>query len=158
MSAPKGFGKHYFTLLAIQAYTAHTVEQQCSSRVHAYTLRMDDEHDETSEDEEADALLANAALTLPAHAGHCNCYYRRITRNRILENSQPKLYISTHKFSNSVSSPPINLQPLSSQKKLFKKENSEKNSFISCSYYCVVAYAFGAGDRFEAIDNHLRSA
>jgi len=107
MSTPKGFGKNYFTLAAIQAYSAHAIEQQCSARVHAYTIQMGDECDEVSEEEEADELLSCVQLSLPEHAGHCNCYYHRITRNRILENPQQKLFISTRQFSNSVSSPPI---------------------------------------------------
>lgn len=105
MKKPKGFGKNYFTLSAIQAYNAHVLLQRCESRVHAYHAQMSRECNDEAE-EELDDVLCSEQPAIPAHAGHCNCYYRRIARNRLVENSQPKFFITTYQFSNSVSSPP----------------------------------------------------
>ena len=110
VKTPKGFGRNYFTLSAIQAYSAHTLVQQCEARVHTYSVQKSEECDDESE-EELDEVLCAVQPGIPAHAGHCSCYYKRITRNHLLENPQPKFFISTHQFSNSVSSPPI-VQPL----------------------------------------------
>jgi hypothetical protein len=68
---------------------------------------MDDECDEEADEDVPDDPVVCQHLSLPSHAGHCNCYYRRITRNRLLENPRPHLFIPTRTFSNSVSSPPI---------------------------------------------------
>ena len=118
MKTPKGFGKNYFTLSAIQAYNARKLVQKCEARVYANSIQISEECDDEAE-EELDDVLCSAQPDITAHAGHCNCYYKRITRNRILENPIPKLSITTHQFSNSVSSPPINLQLFINQRKIF---------------------------------------
>jgi hypothetical protein len=114
--SPKGFAKNYFTLSAVQAYSTHSVLQRSKARVHAYVMRLNDEcdKDETEEDDPGEHLCT-PALNIPAHAGrpegsalgvHCNCYYRRVTRNRIRQNPRPKLLISPYRLTNSAISPP----------------------------------------------------
>ena len=107
MRAPKGFGKNYFTLAAIQATVVQHHLDATSVRVHAsYLIRADWDREE-GEDEELEELLCSAVLSLPSHAGHCNCFYKRITRNRIRQNPRPRLYIQPYIYSNSVASPPV---------------------------------------------------
>ncbi len=106
MRTPKGFGRNYFTLSAIQAYNTQTLIQQCEARVHANRMQISESCDDEAE-EELDDVLFPVSPTIPAHGGHCNCYFDRITRNRILENSTPRLFIATHKLTDSVSSPPF---------------------------------------------------
>lgn len=118
--SPKGFAKNYFTLSAIQAYSTHALLQQCETRVHAYAMRISDECDKDEPEEDPDELLCTPAPNIPAHAGrpegsapgvHCNCYYRRITRNRIRQNPRPKLYIRPYRLTNSAISPPYPSPP-----------------------------------------------
>ena len=106
MRAPKGFGKNYFTLSAIQAYSSHVMVRQCEARVHAYSIKLSDECDNEEEEDDPAELLCTPVLNIPVHAGHCNCYFHRITRNRIRQNPKPKLFISPYRLSDSVSSPP----------------------------------------------------
>ena len=115
MRAPKGFGKNYFSLSAIQAYSSHVLLGQREAQVHAYTLKLSDECDSEEDEDDSGELLCSAALNIPAHAGHpagsalgahCNCYFHRITRNRIRQNPRPKLFIDPYFRTNSAISPP----------------------------------------------------
>jgi ribosomal protein L9 len=107
MRAPKGFGKNYFTLAAIQAtvvqhrLSATSVRVQASHRIHT------DREQEESENEELDERLCSSTFALPTHAGHCNCFYKRITRNRIRQNPKAKRLVQTYRYANSVTSPPV---------------------------------------------------
>ena len=107
MRKPKGFGKNYFTLAAIQA----TVVQH---HLNATSVRIASDHlvhtaweQEESETQELEELLLSSAPSLPTHAGHCNCYYHRVTRNLILQNPKAKISIKPYLYANSVTSPPI---------------------------------------------------
>ena len=106
MRAPKGFGKNYFTLAAIQATVVQHHLSATSVSVRASHLIHADWEQEESEDEELEELLCNSSFSLPTHAGHCNCFYKRITRNRIRHNDRPKQHIQPYLYANSVTSPP----------------------------------------------------
>lgn len=107
MRTPKGFGKNYFTLAAIQATVVQHHLSATSVRVQASHLIHTDWEQEASENEEIDELLCSSSFTLPTHAGHCNCFYNRITRNRIRQNPKAKLLVQTYRYANSVTSPPM---------------------------------------------------
>ena len=109
MRSPKGFGKNYFTLAAIQATVVQHRLDVTSVRIAAshFTLNSDDQ--ESSEEELLDELLLSSAPALPTHAGHCNCYYHRVTRNLILQNSKAKHSVKPYLYANSVTSPPFSL-------------------------------------------------
>lgn len=109
MRAPKGFGKNYFTLAAIQATVVQHHLSATSVRVQASHLREPDWETKESDDEELEELLCSSTFSLPTHAGHCNCFYNRITRNRIRHNNRPKQYIQPYIYANSVTSPPLSL-------------------------------------------------
>jgi hypothetical protein len=109
MRKPKGFGKNYFTLAAIQA----TVVQH---HLDATSVRMTSDHliytaweQEESEAQELEELLLCSTPSLPTHAGHCNCYYHRVTRNLILQNAKAKHSVKPYLYANSVTSPPYSL-------------------------------------------------
>ena len=107
MRAPKGFGKNYFTLAAIQASVVQHHLSATSTRVNASHLIHTDWEQEVCEDKELEELLCASTFTLPTHAGHCNCFYNRITRNRILHHNKPRHNIQTYLYTNSVTSPPM---------------------------------------------------
>ena len=107
MRSPKGFGKNYFTLAAIQATVVQHRLDATSVRVQSAHLLHTDWQQEENEEEELDELLCSAVFSLPSHAGHCNCFYNRITRNRIRQNPRPKRRIQPYIYSNSVASPPV---------------------------------------------------
>ena len=106
MRMPKGFGKNYFTLAAIQATVVQHHLSATSVRVQASHLIHADFEQEKSEDEELEELLCSSTFSLPTHAGHCNCFYKRITRNLIRNNPTPKQYVQPYLYANSVTSPP----------------------------------------------------
>lgn len=106
MRAPKGFGKNYFTLAAIQATVVQHHLSATSVRIESeHLLHTGFEHEE-GETEELEALLCTSTFSLPTHAGHCNCYYNRITRNRIRQNPRQKQRVEPYIYANSVTSPP----------------------------------------------------
>ena len=109
MRTPKGFGKNYFTLAAIQATVVQHHLSATSVRVNASHLIHADWEQEESESEELEELLCSSTFALPSHAGHCNCFYKRITRNRIRHNNRPKLPNLIYLYTNSVTSPPFSL-------------------------------------------------
>ena len=109
MRAPKGFGKNYFTLAAIQASVVQHHLSATAVRVNDAHLVHTEWEQEESENEELEELLCTSTFTLPTHAGHCNCYYHRVTRNLILQNSQAKLTVKPYLYANSVTSPPNSL-------------------------------------------------
>jgi len=106
MRKPKGFGKNYFTLAAIQATTVQHHLSATSVRITSEHLMTTGYEQEESELQELDELLLSSTPSLPTHAGHCNCYYNRVTRNRIRHNNRPQLPNLTYRYTNSVTSPP----------------------------------------------------
>ena len=106
MRAPKGFGKNYFTLAAIQATVVQHHLSATSVRIQASHLVQPDWETKESDDDELEELLTCTVLSLPTHAGHCNCFYNRITRNRIRHNAKPQCNIRPYRYANSVTSPP----------------------------------------------------
>ncbi|MCJ7765428.1 MAG: hypothetical protein MUP09_05755 [Thiovulaceae bacterium] len=120
MRRPKGFGKNYFTLAAIQATVVQHHLDATSVRVRASHLAVTGFEDEPDEEkDETQELLCSSHPYLPSHAGHCNCFYNRITRNRIRRYNRPKLLVQTYRYANSVTSPPMHLTSSHQQKTYF---------------------------------------
>lgn len=114
MRTPKGFGKNYFTLTAIQAYAAAVTLHRQSVRTEAYRLQIGDESDEAVDDED-DALLLCISAPAPEgqsgrSAAHCNCRFRRIARHRLLNCPLANLNIPTYIHTHSALSPPSSLR------------------------------------------------
>lgn len=104
---PKGFGKNYFTLAAIQMVVSEQKLSSISSSVnesHTY-ISLYKNLDEPLDIDEL-SLLEEFSLPKPSQASHCNCHYKKITKNLIEKNPKQQLNIETYKFTNSVSSPP----------------------------------------------------
>ncbi len=107
MRMPKGFGKNYFTLAAIQASVVQHHLSATSVRIASDHLIYPEFEEKESEPEALEELLCSSTFSLPTHAGHCNCYYHRVTRNLILQNSKAKLTVKPYLYANSVTSPPL---------------------------------------------------
>ena len=106
MRMPKGFGKNYFTLAAIQASVVQHHLSATSIRIASDHLTSTKWEEKESESEELEELLCSSTFTLPTHAGHCDCYYRQLTRKHILLNAKPQQNIQAYLYANSVTSPP----------------------------------------------------
>jgi hypothetical protein len=143
VKSPKGFGRNYFTLSAIQAYSAHTLIQQCAARVYANSVQMAEECDDETEEELEDVLCA-AELDLPTHSGHCRGCFRPVTRRRIIENSRQKLFITTHRFSNSVSSPPTDQSAFMSKKSTLSRKPLMNKTVLSVAALAALSLALPA--------------
>ncbi len=95
MRSPKGFGKNYFSLAAIQAYSSsacsHAVYTAARTHTRSYGISADDESEAPPGEEICDLLLDEQ----PEPSGrpcHCNCFFRRRTRaveRRVRFNKRP---------------------------------------------------------------------
>lgn len=106
MRAPRGFGKNYFTLNAIQAYaSAHRLGQD------AHRIRIRREN-RLQIAEEADALddpppeLLAPIEPLPTQGGLCNCRFARLSHLCLRRNKRPKKLIVSPIHTYSTLSPP----------------------------------------------------
>jgi len=80
----RGFGKNYFKLSAILAYSvAHKLQSQVTSAQTLFRLSHDSEALEAGDP--PDELLEESLLQ-PTKPCHCNCYYKRKTRLTLLLN------------------------------------------------------------------------
>ena len=80
MRAPKGFGKRYFTLASILAYSIEKkLQNQTVQITSLFTQRLLSENEEVDEDDPPLDIL-NCLRTLNAKPCHCNCYYKLRTR------------------------------------------------------------------------------
>ena len=79
MHRPKGFGKNYFSLSAICAYSsAATMHSQCTAMTQSsrnFSFERLEEEDEPIEELE---LLQESTFTQPSSSCHCNCYFKRL--------------------------------------------------------------------------------
>ncbi len=77
MRAPRGFGRRYFTLAAIQAYSAGAVQRAAYVCLENYALTLEQfrESDDDPPDDPPEAL----ACFQSDKPCHCDCYFRRRT-------------------------------------------------------------------------------
>jgi len=79
MRRPKGFGKNYFSLSAICAYSSASVlHAQCTSLTHSsrnYSLETMEEEEELLEDLE---ILESSFVTQKKSSKHCNCFFKQL--------------------------------------------------------------------------------
>lgn len=109
MRAPKGYGKHYFTLSAIQAFSGMAMLQRSQSRTVAHHRKVSDERDETETCEEDDPLLLETlAAALPGgrrRSCHCNRHFQRRTCAVLRNHPRPKTTPTPYRHS-TLSPPP----------------------------------------------------
>jgi len=79
MRVPKGFGKNYFSLSAICAYSSSTVlHSQTNSFIQTSRNFL---HVETQEEEESPLeleILENSFIQKNSSSCHCNCYFKKL--------------------------------------------------------------------------------
>ena len=79
MRRPKGFGKNYFSLSAICAYSSASVlHAQCTSFTQSSRNFSFDTLDEEEDPLEELELLQESAFTPNTSSCHCNCYFKRL--------------------------------------------------------------------------------
>lgn len=107
MRSPRGFGKNYFTLSAIQAYaSAHRLSQNAQRiRIHRENrLQIADEISEAGDP--PDELLLTVE-PLPSQGGLCNCRFARLSRLCLRHNTHPKVLVVSPIHTYSTLSPPF---------------------------------------------------
>lgn len=110
MHAPKGFGKRYFTLSAIQAYSGgatlmRTQRSICSH--HEAVLECHDRESETESDDPPPPPGHIPALPSGGHRScHCNLFFYRRTCRRLNLHYRPKRMRRHHRHLYSTLSPP----------------------------------------------------
>lgn len=104
MRSPKGFGKNYFTLAAIQATVSQeTMQSQCSAMQASYHVSHYDEED-LEEEHEQELFLS--LIQESSKASHCSCFCSALSRQTIKNQSFQNYDIPQFLRTNSVSSPP----------------------------------------------------
>jgi hypothetical protein len=112
MHAPKGFGKRYFTLSAIQAYAGSITLHRHASSTQAHHLRVSEECDEETGVEEEELLLLEetASAVLPGgrrRPCHCNLHFHRRTCAKLRAHNLQKRSVSPYRLTRSTLSPPL---------------------------------------------------
>ncbi|MCK9371895.1 MAG: hypothetical protein M0P91_01755 [Sulfuricurvum sp.] len=107
MRSPRGFGKNYFTLSAIQAYaSAHRLSQN------AQRIRLHREN-RLQIAEEADAIddpppdLLTPIQPLPSQGGLCNCRFARLSHLCLRNHTSAKKLTVSPIHTYSTLSPPV---------------------------------------------------
>jgi len=80
MKTPKGFGKNYFSLSAICAYSCGvSLQAQCSSFTHiSRNLSFETLEEEDEPLLELEALLLKSTPTPKSSTRHCNCFFKNL--------------------------------------------------------------------------------
>ncbi len=81
MHRPKGFGKNYFSLSAICAYSSAAVlHAQCTSFTHASRNISFEALEEDDDDplEELELLQEDSFAAKASSSCHCNCYFKQL--------------------------------------------------------------------------------
>jgi len=78
LRTPKGFGKNYFSLSAICAYSSGVlIQAQCSAFTHASrNLSFESLEEEDDPLEELEALIQESAFKVKSSSCHCNCFFK----------------------------------------------------------------------------------
>lgn len=80
MRSPKGFGKRYFTLAAILAYSIERKLQNQTVKITSlFTQKLLSKEEDIEENDPPSDLLVSLRM-LNAKPCHCNCYYKLRTR------------------------------------------------------------------------------
>jgi hypothetical protein len=109
MRSPKGFGKNYFSLAAIQAYSSSVCSHAVYTAARMHTRDFGpctDENEETARDEEIADLLLLEQPEPSSRACHCNCFFRRRTRTVVRRVRSGKRPLSRFRKTKTGISPP----------------------------------------------------
>ncbi|GEM_PF-139958 len=109
MRAPKGFGKNYFSLTAIQAYSSRMLLHAEHASLESRRLLRTRGREPEEEEEREEALPAETPPLPSRPLGkncHCNRYFHLRAATLIRRHLRPNRSVSPYRYSNSVLSPP----------------------------------------------------
>lgn len=106
MRAPRGFGKNYFTLGAIQAYVSTQRLGQNADRVRTHRENRLQIAEEAESVEDPPPDLLTPIQPLPSQGGLCNCRFARLSHLCLRHNSHPKILVVSPIHTYSTLSPP----------------------------------------------------
>ncbi len=106
MLRPKGFGKNYFTLSAIQAYSVHIIIERIATATESHHL-VSTQEDDTSDLFDDDELLLVNETTTQQSCAHCSCFTTRHSRCKIKNHSLQQLSLSIFQSLQPSNSPPL---------------------------------------------------
>ncbi len=107
MLRPKGFGKNYFSLSAICAYSSSTVlHAQCSAFTQSSRNLTSVETQEEDDPLEEIELIQESSVFIPTSSCHCNCYFKkRIYTLLLLLKTFPRTFFIYRKTRSGISPP-----------------------------------------------------
>ncbi len=108
MRTPKGFGKNYFTLAAIQA-TVSQVTMHSQTVIMQNALHVSFDEEDSLEEEPPEELLLSP-IVINSKAVHCSCYCSRYSRLIIKNQAIANYHVAQFLRTDSVSSPPLLLK------------------------------------------------
>ena len=106
MRSPRGFGKNYFTLTAIQAYASAKRLEQNANRIRIHRENRLQISEEACELDDPPTELLNPIEPLPSQGGLCNCKFARMAHLCLRRNRQPKKLLLSPIHTYSTVSPP----------------------------------------------------
>lgn len=107
MRAPRGFGKNYFTLTAIQAYASAQRIGQIAHRTRLHRENRLQISEEASQIDDPPPELLTPLEPLPSQGGLCNCRFARQSRLCLRDNKHPKTLTTSPIHTYSTLSPPV---------------------------------------------------
>lgn len=106
MRAPKGFGKNYFTLNAIQAYVSTQRLGQNAHRVRTHRENRLQIAEEADNIEEPPPDLLSPIHPFPSQGGLCNCRFARLSHLCLRNHTSAKKLTVSPIHTHSTLSPP----------------------------------------------------
>ncbi len=106
MLRPKGFGKNYFTLSAIQAYSVHITIESIATTMESRHLIFAEEDDASDLLDDDELLLLNEATTQQS-GSHCSCFDTRRSLCRIKNHPVQQHSLSIFQSLRPSNSPPL---------------------------------------------------
>lgn len=106
MRAPRGFGKNYFTLTAIQAYASAERIGQNAHRIRLHRENRLQVSEEAGEIDDPPPGLLTPIEPLPSQGGLCNCRFARLAHLCLRNNPIPKILTVSPIHTYSTLSPP----------------------------------------------------
>jgi len=86
MRSPKGFGKNYFTLSAIVAYSVENKLQSQVSSIHSLLYNKTTSEDKDLDEDDPSSEILESISISNSRPCHCNCFYRLKAKIALLIN------------------------------------------------------------------------
>lgn len=111
MRAPRGFGKNYFTLNAIQAYASAYRLGQDAHRIRIHRENRLQVSEEAGEIDDPPTELLAPLEPIPSQGGLCNCTFAHLSQLCLRRNKYPKSLLVSPIHTYSALSPPASFNP-----------------------------------------------